>query len=115
MNEHELIKSILSNLTVGGETIPVEYIKYRGSSKTFVTYTFIDDEPRVYGEDVELHSVVSLDIDIFSDKNFLAIETTIRQIMESNNYIRTGCSPEMYEEDTGLYHKTIEYKKERMG
>ena len=31
-----------------------------------------------------------------------------------NDFIRTGCSPDMYEEDTGLFHKTIEFEKERM-
>ena len=38
----------------------------------------------------------------------------VERIMTDNNFIRVGSSPDMYEEDTGLYHKTIEYEKERI-
>ena len=36
------------------------------------------------------------------------------ELLEENDFIRTGCSPDMYEDDTGLFHKTIEFEKERM-
>lgn len=114
MNDYQLLKSILGNLIVEEKKIPVDYIEYTGKSKTYVTYTFTNDEPLLFGEDKEIGSVVSIDIDIFSDKNYLAIEDKIIEIMNDNNFIRTGCSPDMYERDTGLYHKTIEFEKERM-
>ena len=38
----------------------------------------------------------------------------IKEVMKENNFIRTGSSPDMYENDTGLYHKTLEFAKERM-
>ena len=41
-------------------------------------------------------------------------EDRIREVMKENNFIRTGSSPDMYENDTGLYHKTLEFAKERM-
>lgn len=109
MNDYELIKNIFKDFEV-----PVEYLTYKGKSKTYVTYTFTGDDPKLFGDNKELGSVISIDIDIFSDSNFLAIEEKIKTIMEANNYIRVGCSPDMYEEDTGLYHKTIEFEKERM-
>ena len=115
MNDYELMKSIFSNFSVGGVEIPVEYLRYRGNKKTFVTYTFTGDEPSLFGDDKELESVISVDIDIFSDGNYLAIESAIKTIMETNNFIRTGSSSDMFEEDTELYHKTIEFEKERMG
>ena len=114
MSDYELLKTIFTNFTVAGEVIPVEYIKYKGNSKTYVTYTFTGDDPTLFGEDKEIGSIVSIDIDIFSNKNYLAIQSAIETIMENNNFIRTGCSPDMFEEDTGLYHKTIEFEKERM-
>ena len=109
MNEYELIKNIFKDFEV-----PVEYLTYKGKEKTYVTYTFTGDDPKLFADNKELGSVISIDIDIFSDSNFLAIEEQIKTIMEANNYIRVGCSPDMYEEDTGLYHKTIEFEKERM-
>lgn len=114
MNDYKLLKRIFTNFTLDDEKIPVEYIKYKGKKKTYVTYTFTDDDPKLFGEDKEIGSVISVDIDIYSDGNYLAIQDAIQIIMENNEFIRTGCSPDMYEEDTGLYHKTIEYEKERM-
>ncbi len=113
-NDYRLLKTIFTNFVVDGNTIPVEYIKYKGDSKTYVTYTFTDDDPTLFGEDKEIGSVVSIDIDIYSDGNYLAIQEEVERIMEDNEFIRTGSSPDMYEEDTGLFHKTIEFEKERM-
>jgi len=114
MNDYKLLKRIFTNFTVDQVTIPVEYIKYKGRSKTYVTYTFTDDDPKLFGEDKEIGSVISVDIDIYSDGNYLAIQDAIENLMEDNDFIRTGSSPDMYEEDTGLFHKTIEFEKERM-
>ena len=114
MNEYELLKSIVDNVIVAGEEIPVEYLKYKGNSKTFVTYTFTGDDPALFGEDKEIGSIISVDVDIFSDKNFIAIQEKIEELMEENDFIRTGTSPDLYEEDTKLFHKTIEFEKERM-
>lgn len=109
MNEYELIKEIFKDFE-----IPVEYLTYKGNEKTYITYTFTGDNPSLFGDDKEIGSIVSIDIDIFSESNFLAIENKVKEVMENNNFIRTGCSPDMYEDDTGLYHKTIEFEKERM-
>ena len=114
MNDYKLLKRIFTNFTVEDKSIPVEYIKYKGRSKTYVTYTFTEDDPKLFGEDKEIGSVIAVDIDIYSDKNYLAIKNRIEELMEENDFIRTGCSPDMYEEDTGLFHKTIEFEKERM-
>ena len=114
MNDYELINSIFEDFKIDNLSIPVEFLRYKGNSKTYVTYTFTNDDPSLFGDDKEIGSVISIDIDIFSNKNYLAIEKKIIEIMEDNNFIRVGNSPDMYEEDTGLYHKTIEFEKERM-
>ena len=114
MNEYKLLKTIFTDFTVDEKIIPVEYIKYKGNSKTYVTYTFTNDDPSLFGEDKEIGSIISIDIDIYSDKNYLAIQEKIEELMENNDFIRTGCSPDMFEDDTGLFHKTIEFEKERM-
>ena len=63
---------------------------------------------------IDVSDYVSYTGDIYSDGNYLAIQDEVERIMEDNEFIRVGCSPDMYEEDTGLYHKTIEFEKERM-
>ena len=114
MNEYKLLKTIFDSFKVDGEEIPVEYLKYKGNKKTFVTYAFTGDDPSLFGEDKEIGSIISVDVDIFSDKNFIAIQEKIEELMEENDFIRTGTSPDLYEEDTKLFHKTIEFEKERM-
>lgn len=114
MNDYNLMKTIFDNFVVEEKKIPVEYLKYKGKERTYVTYTFIDDEPSLFGDDKEIGSIVRVDMDIFSEGNFLAIVDRIEEIMKDNNFVRSGYSPDMYEEDTGLYHKTIEFEKERM-
>ena len=114
MNDYELIKSIFDNFIVEDKKIPVEFITYTGKNKTYITYTFIDDEPALFAEDQEVGSVIYIDIDIFSNGNYLAIEKRIKEVMKENNFVRIGSSPDMYENDTGLYHKTLEFAKERM-
>lgn len=114
MNHYELLNSIFKDFKVDKKKVPVSYLKYEGKEKTYVTYTFTDDRPKLFAENKELASAISIDIDIFSDGNFLAIEDKVKKIMENNDFIRIGSSPDMYEEDTGLYHKTIEFEKERI-
>lgn len=114
MDDYKLIKNIFTNFKVEGKEIPVEFIKYKGSKKTYITYMFTEDDPGVFGDDEEIDSVVYLDIDIFSEGNYLTIVKEVIKIMKENNFIRVNTSPDMFEEDTGLYHKTIEFAKERM-
>ena len=44
MNDYKLLKTIFTHFVVEDQEIPVEYIKYKGKSKTYVTYTFTGDE-----------------------------------------------------------------------
>ena len=114
MNDYELLKTIFDNFEVEEKKIPAEFITYTGKSKTYITYTFTEDDPVLFSEDQEAGSVAYIDIDIFSDCNYLAIEKRIKEVMKENNFVRIGSSPDMYENDTGLYHKTLEFAKERM-
>jgi hypothetical protein len=113
MNDYELMNSIFSNFIVNGKTIPAGYLTYDGKETTYITYTFTADRPALFGDDKELESVISIDIDIFSKGNFLAIEDKVKEVMENNDFIRIDSSPDMYEKETGLYHKTLEFEKVR--
>lgn len=92
---------------------PVAHLKYKGSSKTFVTWTITGEEPALSGNDEDLCSICSVDVDIFSDGNYLDIKKEIKQKMKDNEWVWVEDSEEMYEEDTGLYHQTCSFEKER--
>lgn len=113
MNEE--LKSILGDsIKVGSENVPVSHLKYTGKSKRFVTWTILPERASLFGDDEPLCSVAEVDIDVFSDSNYLDIMKEIKKVMKDNGWMWSEDSEEMYEEDTKLYHRTITYQKERM-
>ena len=101
------------SITVGSANIPVAHLKYKGNSKTYITWTLLDETPGLNGNDKCLYSICPVDIDVYSDGNYLDIVKKIKELMENNEWIWTGDSTEMIYEDTGLYHKTCTFEKER--
>ena len=113
MNEE--LKLILGeNLIIGDDQIPVSHLRYKGKSKKFVTWTITGEEPALSANDEVLCSICSVDVDIFSDGNYLDIEKQIKQKMKNNDWVWVEDSEEMYEEDTELYHKVCSFEKERI-
>lgn len=111
MNEE--LKLILGeNIIIKGETIPVAHLRYKGNSKKFVTWTITGEAPALSANDEDLCSVCSVDVDVFSDSNYLDIIREIKQRMKNNDWVWIEDSTEMYEEDTKLYHKTCSFEKE---
>ena len=93
--------------------VPVAHLKYKGSSKTYVIWTIINEEPLFsYDDDIQ-YSKVSVDIDIYSDSNYLNIMSSIKNIMKQNEWVWEGDSTEFFENDTKLYHRTCTFSKER--
>lgn len=111
MNEE--LKTIFKNFKVNNKSVPVEHLLYKGKSKTFVTWAITNEVPSASADDEILYSVVQVDIDVFSDGNYLDIIKEVKKIMKNNNWLWSEDSSEMYEEDTELYHKTISFEKER--
>ena len=113
MNEE--LKLILGkNLIVSGKQVPIAHLRYKGNSKSFVIWTITGETPALSANDEDLCSVCSVDVDIFSDGNYLDIVKEIKQKMKNNDWIWVEDSEEMYEEDTELYHKTCSFEKERI-
>lgn len=93
--------------------VPVAHLKYKGKEKTYVVWTLLDETPLSASDDEIDYSEVPVDIDIFSEGNYLKLMSSIKKIMKENEWVWDGDSPEMYEEDTKLYHRTCTFKKER--
>ena len=112
MNEE--LKAIFGDaIVVGGVSVPMAHLRYKGNRTLFCTWTITGESPGLSADDEPLYSVVTVDVDVFSKGNYLATVAEVKQLMKDNNWVWTGDSPEMYEEDTELYHKTISFEKER--
>ena len=110
MNEE--LKLILGeSLTIAGKKIPVAHLRYTGKSRKYVTWTITGETPALTATDEALCSICSVDVDIFSDGNYLDIVKEIKRIMKNNDWVWVEDSEEMYEEDTGLYHQTCSFAR----
>lgn len=102
------LKKILSKLEV-----PVAHLKYKGKEKTYVVWTLLPEEPSFSADDEIQYSEVTVDIDIYSESNYLNIMSSIKKIMKENEWTWDGDSIEMFEDETKLYHRTCTFIKER--
>ena len=95
MNEE--LKIIFNDFKVKNVSVPVEHLRYIGNSKTYVTWTLLEESPALCGNDEVLFSVCSVDIDIYSDSNYLDIMNEVKKIMKKNEWLWVEDSEEMYE------------------
>jgi hypothetical protein len=112
MNEE--LKNIFGEaITVGDKSVPTAHIKYKGKETTYVVWTIIGNAPALSGDDEQLYGIVTVDVDIYCKGNYLSVLKEVKRLMKLNEWIWTEDSTEMYEDDTGLYHITATFKKER--
>lgn len=108
---NELIESILANFTVNGERIPVKYLFYNGHGESYVVYFNQDKANSLTGDDDLVGYVDYYDFDVYSTKSYTAIIDELTKILKANGFVwqpsRSGV--DMFEPDTGYYHKTLNF------
>lgn len=107
------IKKLFENFTVDGVSIPVVFLRYKGDKETYVTYTQISID-NTFNTDDELDAyIVNYDFDVYTKGNYLKIIEAIKEILEANgwDWQPMNDSPDMYESDTGYFHKTVCFSK----
>lgn len=95
-------------------SIPTAHLVYNGKSEEYVIWTILSNKPELCADDEVLYSVYEVDVDIYSKSNYLDIVSKVKSLMKNNLYVWVEDSPEMYETDTGYYHLTCTFEKERM-
>lgn len=118
---HELITSLFADFTVDGVKIPVKYLYYLGHGEPYIVWMQENADNSLTGDDSLLGYADYYDFDIYSKGNFLAIVEAVKELLTANNFVWqvSRSSADMYETDTGYYHKTLnfailrsEYKQE---
>ena len=112
---NELIQSIFTDFNVDGVSIPVKFLKYDGKEVTYVTYMETNIDNSFAGDNEILGYVSYYDFDIYSKGNYFNIVKEIKRIMKANGFVwqPSRTSQDMYEADTGYYHKTLCFAIER--
>lgn len=112
---NSLIERTLSDFTVNGKKIPVKFLRYNGSSETYITYMMTDADSVLHGDDELLNYVEYYDFDVYSKGNYRTIIKALKELLTSVGFMwepdRT--SSDMYEDDTRYYHKTLCFSIER--
>lgn len=109
------IQSIFKGFAVNGKQIPVSYMVYKGNETTYITY-METDKSNSFSADNEIQGYITFyDFDVYSKGNYLAVVTAVRKLMKENGWTwqPSRDSPDMYENDTGYYHKTLCFAIER--
>ena len=106
---NELIQSIFENFTVENVEIPVEFMRYRGKKTTYITYMEHNINDTYYSDNELTNYMDYYDFDVFSKSNYLQIIRSMKEILEQNGFKwqPSMTSMDMYEDDTGYYHKTL--------
>lgn len=112
---NSLIETIFTNFTVDDKKIPVSFLRYNGKSTTYITYMYYDSNNSYSGDNELLGWVDYYDFDIYSKGNYLNIIESVKSVMKQNGFMYqpSRSSADMYEDDTGYYHRTLCFAIER--
>jgi len=107
------LQTIFANFKVSGNVIPVSFLRYNGKSSTYITYQEVQDDTSFSADDELQAYVTYYDFDIYSKGNYLNIIESVKEILKANGwrYQPSMTSQDLYEDDTGYYHKTLCFAK----
>ena len=106
---NELIEKIFNGFTVDGIEIPVSFLHYEGHGEPYITYMQIDADSSYSGDDELLGYADYYDFDVYSKSDYTNIIKSVKSILKENDimFSPSMSSSDMYEPDTGYYHKTL--------
>lgn len=112
---NELIETIFDGFKVNDVDIPVKFLRYNGNKTTYITYMQVNANDSLSADDRLINYVEYYDFDIYSKGDYTDIVAAVKQKLEENNFRwrPSWSSADLYEDDTGYYHKTLNFAIER--
>ena len=109
------IETIFDGFTVDDVSIPVSFMFYDGDADAWIVYSNVDNYHSYSGDDELMGYVTYYDFDIYSKSNYLAIVDAVIDLLQKSGwtYQVSRSSQDMYEDDTGYFHKTLCFAIER--
>ena len=108
---NRLIETIFSGFTVDNVAIPVKYMYYDGHDLTYIVYMQEDMDNSFSADDDLIAYAEYYDFDIYSKGNYLNVMEAVKELLKSNGFIfqPSRSSSDMYETETGYFHKTLNF------
>lgn len=112
---NEVIETAFADFAVDGVSIPVSFLRYNGDATTYITYMQTNADQTLTADNELINYVEYYDFDIFSKGNYMAICEAVKEVLTNCGFLwePSRSSPDMYEDDTGYYHKTLSFAIER--
>ncbi len=77
----------------------------------YVEYEILEEEGSMYAENEEIQTRYNIQIDIFTDGNYVEIAKKIKQVMQEQGFTKTYGGSK-YEEETKLFHYILRFNYE---
>jgi len=106
-----LIEQALANFIVDGKEIPVSFLFYEGHDDAYIVYMQQDMNNSLTGDDDLIGYVSYYDFDVYSKGNYTNIISMLKLKLKEVGFVwqPSRSSIDMYETDTGYYHKTLNF------
>ena len=105
------IEQCLNGLTHNGIIVPNAKIRYYGKFKTYITFFKLADKINACDTNTARYNTRYYTLDVYSDADPEALVDEVVQRLINGGYTPTGTGQDQYEEDTKLYHTTIDFYK----
>src|SRR5690625_2111530 len=106
VNLDKLIRDTLEPLN-----IPVAKLRYSGKADTYIIFTEDNQAPKVTADDREVITNDSVQVDVFSEGNFIDSVNETRTRLESVG-LKRMCESETYDEDMNMYRSIMRFNFE---
>ncbi|MCM3155002.1 hypothetical protein M3611_23610 [Priestia megaterium] len=106
MSIYSLVMSTLKPLA-----IPTFPITKRGDHETYITFFLYDDTAAFIADDEEQKTAYYVQVDVWTKDAlvFTDLYEKTRQTLKEAGFMRRGVSPDLYENDTQIYHKGLRF------
>ena len=108
---NELIESIFNGFRVNNKDIPVVYMYYQGHGEPYIVYMNQDKDNSLTADDQLQGYVDYYDFDVYAKGNYFEIVECMKALLEAHGFVWqvSRSSADMFEPDTGYYHKTLNF------
>ncbi|MGM7682656.1 hypothetical protein ACSVDA_10935 [Cytobacillus sp. Hm23] len=101
------INQIVIN-TLESVGVPVEFHHYDGDEKTYITFFEYNQGSGLHADDDEQKTVHYVQVDVWSDLNYMNLVDQVKEKLKNVGFRRTS-EADLYERDTGIYHKVMRF------
>ena len=108
---NELIEQALADIRINGKPIPFDFVYYDGHADAYIVYMQQDMNNSLTGDDDLIGYVSYYDFDVYAKGNYDEIIRVLKERLKEVGFVwqPSRSSVDMYETDTGYYHKTLNF------